>query len=328
MENNILVSVKNLYKYFPITKGIIRQHKVADIKAVDGVSFFIRKGETLGLCGESGCGKTTLAWCISRLYRPTSGEVLFEGKDITKMEGEALRQLRQRMQIIFQDPFGSLDPRMKCGDIVSEPLKVHRVGQGRNYSEQINNLLMAVGVDPDMSDRFPHELSGGERQRIGIARALSLKPSFIICDEPVSALDVSIQGQIINLLKDLQAQFSLTYLFIAHDLAVVRHMSDRVAIMYLGRIVELSSKADLYVNPLHPYTIALLSAVPIPDPVIESTRERIILTGDVPSSLNPPSGCRFHPRCPRATDICSREVPILTNIGDEQTEHQVACWLI
>ena len=328
MENNILVSIKNLYKYFPITKGIIRQHKVGDIKAVDGVSFFIRRGETLGLVGESGCGKTTLGRCISRLYRPTSGEVLFEGKDLIKMEGEALRQLRQRMQIIFQDPFGSLDPRMKCGDIVSEPLKVHRIGQYKEHPEQINNLLMMVGLDPDMADRFPHELSGGQRQRIGIARALSLKPSFIICDEPVSALDVSIQAQIINLLKDLQAELNLTYLFIAHDLAVVRHISDRIAVMYLGRIVEVASKADLYVNPLHPYTIALLSAVPIPDPAVESTRERIILPGDVPSPLNPPSGCNFHPRCPRATDLCSKEVPELRNIGSEHSDHWVACWLV
>jgi len=217
---------------------------------------------------------------------------------------------------------------MKCGDIVSEPLKVHRIGQYKEHPEQINNLLMMVGLDPDMADRFPHELSGGQRQRIGIARALSLKPSFIICDEPVSALDVSIQAQIINLLKDLQAELNLTYLFIAHDLAVVRHISDRIAVMYLGRIVEVASKADLYVNPLHPYTIALLSAVPIPDPAVESTRERIILPGDVPSPLNPPSGCNFHPRCPRATDLCSKEVPELRNIGSEHSDHWVACWLV
>lgn len=328
MENSILVDVKNLYKYFPITKGIIRQHKVGDINAVDGVSFFIRKGETLGLVGESGCGKTTLGRCISQLYRPTAGEVWFEGKDLTKMKGEALRQLRRGMQIIFQDPFGSLDPRMKCGSIVGEPLRVHGIAQHRAYSEKINDLLMVVGLDPDMSDRFPHELSGGQRQRVGIARALALRPNFIICDEPVSALDVSIQAQIINLLKDLQAQFSLTYLFIAHDLAVVRHISDRVAVMYLGRIVEIASKADLYANPLHPYTIALLSAVPIPDPDIESTRQRIVLPGDVPSPLNPPSGCNFHPRCARATDLCSKEVPELRNIGSDHGDHWVGCWLV
>jgi oligopeptide transport system ATP-binding protein len=231
------------------------------------------------------------------------------------------------MQIIFQDPFGSLDPRMKCGRIVGEPLKVHGMVQDRACSEHINDLLMVVGLDPDMSDRFPHELSGGQRQRVGIARALALKPSFIICDEPVSALDVSIQAQIINLLKDLQAQFGLTYLFIAHDLAVVRHISDRVAVMYLGRIAEIASKADLYANPLHPYTIALLSAVPIPDPVIELARQRVILPGDLPSPLNPPSGCNFHPRCAHATDLCSKEAPELRNIGSDRGDHWVACWL-
>ena len=325
MENNILVNIKNLVKYFPITKGIIRQHKVGDIKAVDGVSFFIRKGETVGLVGESGCGKTTLGRCILQLYRSTSGEVLFEGKDLTRMKGDVLRQLRQKMQIIFQDPFGSLNPRMNCGDIVAEPLKVHGIVRGREYQEHVKNLLIEVGLDPDMADRFPHEFSGGQRQRIGIARALSLKPSFIVCDEPVSALDVSIQAQIINLLEDLQAKFNLTYLFIAHDLSVVRHISDRIAVMYLGRIVEIASRVDLYANPLHPYTIALLSAVPIPEPTVESTRKRIILTGDVPSALNPPSGCNFHPRCPQAVDICSKEVPILRNIGGEQADHWVAC---
>ncbi len=325
MENDILVNVKNVVKYFPITKGIIRQRKIADIKAVDGVSLFIRKGETLGLVGESGCGKTTLGRCILQLYRPTSGQVLFEGKDLTKMKGEDLRHIRQRMQIIFQDPYGSLDPRMDCGDIVGEPLIAHHISQGREYSERIRELLALVGLDHDMADRYPHEFSGGQRQRIGIARALALNPSFIVCDEPVSALDVSIQAQVINLLEDLQAKLNLTYLFIAHDLSVVRHISDRVAVMYLGKIVEIASRADLYVNPLHPYTIALLSAVPIPDPVVESTRKRIILVGDVPSPVNPPSGCNFHPRCPQATEQCSKEVPVLRNVGSEQDEHWVAC---
>jgi len=325
MENNILVNVKNLVKYFPITKGIILQHKVADIKAVDGVSFFIRKGETLGLVGESGCGKTTLGKCILQLYHPISGEVLFEGVDIVKAKGNVLQKLRHKMQIIFQDPYGSLDPRMSCSSIIGEPLKAHNVARGSEYKEQVRNLSTLVGLDPDMANRFPHEFSGGQRQRIGIARALALNPSFIICDEPVSALDVSIQAQIINLIEKLQATLNLTYLFISHDLSVVRHISDRIVIMYLGKIVEITSRDDLFVNPLHPYTIALLSAVPIPDPVVESTRKRIILAGDVPSPVNPPSGCNFHPRCSQALDMCSKEVPGLRNIGGEQAEHWVAC---
>ena len=322
-QDDVLVSVQDLQMYFPVRSGIIFQKKVADIKAVDGVSFDIRRGETLGLVGESGCGKTTTGRCILQLYKPTSGQVLFEGHDLTTLKGGQLRRFRRRMQMIFQDPYSSLDPRQNAGSIIGEPLIVHKMTNSRGeYREQVAELLSVVGLNPSMSNRFPHEFSGGQRQRIGVARALAVRPSLIVCDEPVSALDVSIQAQVINLLEDLQEQFNLTYLFIAHDLSVVRHISDRIAVMYLGKIMELADRTDLYENPLHPYTKALLSAVPIPDPVIESQRERIILTGDVPSPLRPPPGCVFHTRCPIAIDECSQVVPELRNVGNE---HWVSC---
>ena len=310
--------------YFPMTKGIIRQQKIAEVKAVDGVHFFIRKGETLGLVGESGCGKTTLGRCLLQLIRPTSGEVYFEGADLCKMKGEELRSIRQKMHIIFQDPFDSLDPRMTAGEIVAEPLRVHTQIRGRALREKIAELLKIVGLDSSMADRYPHQFSGGQRQRLGIARALSIRPSFIVCDEPISALDVSIQAQIINLLEDLQSEFDLTYLFIAHDLSVVRHISHRVAVMYLGKVVEVANRDALYRVAKHPYTIALLSAVPIPDPVVEATRERIILKGEIPSPIALPPGCNFHPRCPIGIEICQKEVPPLREIEEN---HWVACHL-
>ena len=318
-----LVEVQNLKMYFPVMSGVIFQRKVADIKAVDDVSFNIRRGETLGLVGESGCGKTTTGRAILQLYRPTAGGVLFEGEDLTKMTNSQVRVFRRRMQMIFQDPYSSLNPRQTCGSIIGEPLIVHKMTNSKNeYREQVAELLSVVGLSAHMASRFPHEFSGGQRQRIGVARALAVRPSLIVCDEPVSALDVSIQAQVINLLEELQEQFNLTYLFIAHDLSVVRHISDRIAVMYLGKMVELADRNELYENPLHPYTKALLSAVPIPDPVIEATRERILLAGDVPSPLNPPSGCVFHTRCPIAIDECSEGIPEFRNMGNE---HFVAC---
>ncbi len=310
--------------YFPITKGIIRQQKIAEVKAVDGVNFFIRKGETLGLVGESGCGKTTLGRCLLQLIRPTSGEVYFEGMDLCTMASDHLRSIRQRMQIIFQDPFDSLDPRMTAGEIVAEPLRVHTRIRGRELREKIAELLQIVGLDPSMTDRYPHQFSGGQRQRLGIARALAIRPSFIVCDEPISALDVSIQAQIINLLEDLQGEFDLTYLFIAHDLSVVRHISHRVAVMYLGKIVEVANRDALYRVAKHPYTIALLSAVPIPDPIVEASRERIILRGEIPSPIALPPGCNFHPRCPIGVENCQKEIPSLREIEEG---HWVACHL-
>ncbi|MFO7772665.1 MAG: dipeptide ABC transporter ATP-binding protein [Dehalococcoidia bacterium] len=322
MQNDILVQVKDLKMYFPVTKGIIRQSKVAEVKAVDGVSFDIRQGETLGLVGESGCGKTTTGRCILRLYRPTDGQVIFDGKDLCQLEGESLRQLRRQMQLVFQDPYGSLNPRMKVGDIVGEPLRVHHLAEGREYRAQVAELLQAVGLGASMANRYPHEFSGGQRQRIGVARALAVRPALVVCDEPVSALDVSIQAQTINLLEDLQQQFNFAYLFIAHDLSVVRHISDRVAVMYLGKIVEIASKADIYDNAVHPYTKALLSAVPIADPAIEARRRRIILEGDIPSPLSPPPGCSFHPRCPEATAICREQPPVLRPLAGD---HLVSC---
>ena len=322
-EQENLVEVRNLKMYFPVTSGGIFQRKVGDIKAVDDVSFTIRRGETLGLVGESGCGKTTTGRCLLQLYRPSAGEVVFEGVDLTKLKSSEVRKFRRRMQMIFQDPYSSLNPRQTCGNIVGEPLLVHKmVGSKHEYRERVADLLSVVGLSPHMSSRFPHEFSGGQRQRIGVARALAVRPSLIVCDEPVSALDVSIQAQVINLLEELQEQFNLTYLFIAHDLSVVRHISDRIAVMYLGKVVELADRTELYENPLHPYTKALLSAVPIPDPVIDSQRERIILSGDVPSPLNPPSGCVFHTRCPIAIEECSQGVPEFRNMGNE---HWVAC---
>jgi oligopeptide transport system ATP-binding protein len=322
-NGDILVDVRHLKMYFPVTRGILFQRKIADIKAVDDVSFFIRRGETLGLVGESGCGKTTTGRCILQLYRPTAGDIFFEGINLCQLKPSQLRPMRRRMQVIFQDPYSSLNPRMTAGNIIGEPLIIHKlVKNRREYRERVAELLQVVGLNPYMADRYPHEFSGGQRQRIGIARALAVQPAFIVCDEPVSALDVSIQAQILNLLEDLQQQFHLTYLFIAHDLAVVRHISDRVAVMYLGHIVEIADRAELYANPLHPYTKALLSAVPIPDPIVEAQRERIILRGDVPSPLRPPPGCVFHTRCPIAVEECKRIVPPLQEVS---REHWVAC---
>ncbi|HEX2966700.1 MAG TPA: oligopeptide/dipeptide ABC transporter ATP-binding protein [Syntrophorhabdaceae bacterium] len=321
-DNNILIDVKDLRMYFPVTRGLMKK-TVANVKAVDDVSFSIRKGETLGLVGESGCGKTTVARCILRLYTPTTGQIIFEGQDIAHWPKNKIRPLRRKMQLIFQDPYSSLDPRQTAGGIVGEPLTVHDLGKKDGaYEDRVAELFRMVGLDPGMADRVPHEFSGGQRQRIGIARALASNPSFIVCDEPISALDVSIQAQVINLLQELQEKLGLTYLFVAHDLSVVRHISDRVAVMYLGHIVEVTDWKALYENPLHPYTKALLSAVPIPDPEVEEKRERVILQGDVPSPLNPPSGCTFHPRCPMAAPECSKDIPVLREVGKD---HQVAC---
>jgi oligopeptide/dipeptide ABC transporter ATP-binding protein len=316
-----MVEVKNLKMYFPITRGLLRR-KVADIKAVDDISFKINKHETLGMVGESGCGKTTVGRCVLRLYQPTFGTITFNGTDISKMPERKIKHFRKDMGVIFQDPFGSLNPRQTAGSIVGDPLKVHRMASGKELTNRVVELFRIVGLDPGMMDRVPHEFSGGQRQRIGVARALACRPSLIICDEPISALDVSIQAQIINLLEELQETMGLTYLFIAHDLAVVQHISDRVAVMYLGRIVELTDSGELYENPLHPYTRALLSAIPIPDPRLEKTRTRIVLKGEVPSPVNPPPGCHFHPRCHMAIEECSQQRPELRDVGGG---HYVAC---
>jgi len=324
-QKEVLLHVDNLVKYFPITQGIIIQKQVGAVHAVDGVSFDIFKGETLGLVGESGCGKSTTGRTILQLYRPTSGSVYFEGKDLVAMKGEELRKTRKRMQMIFQDPYASLNPRMTVGEIIGEPMVIHKTHSGKELEDRVADLLNLVGLNPAFSNRYPHEFSGGQRQRIGVARALALDPSLIVCDEPISALDVSIQAQVVNLLEDLQAELGLTYLFIAHDLSMVRHISDRVAVMYLGVIVELTDRDQLYNNPLHPYTQALLSAVPIPDPYAEEKRQRIILEGDVPSPVNPPSGCRFRTRCPLATTICEQEKPEFREI---KPGHFVACHLV
>lgn len=321
----VLLSVDKLVKHFPIMRGVVIQRQVGAVHAVDGVSFDIVKGETLGLVGESGCGKSTTGRAILQLYRPTSGAVLFEGVDLVKQKGEKLRQMRRRMQMIFQDPYASLNPRMTVGQIISEPLIIHDISKGKEAQEKAEDLLKLVGLNPAYTNRYPHEFSGGQRQRIGVARALALEPALIVCDEPISALDVSIQAQVVNLLEDLQSQLGLTYLFIAHDLSMVRHISDRVAVMYLGKVVELATRNDLYSQPLHPYTQALLSAVPIPDPVVESKRKRIILTGDVPSPINPPSGCRFRTRCPLAADICKEKEP---EWREALSKHWVACHMV
>jgi len=322
-DGDVLLEVKNLKMYFPVTSGLIFQRAVAQIKAVDDVSFSVRRGETLGLVGESGCGKTTTGRCILQLYKPTAGTIVFDGQELVGLGTRQMRQMRRQMQVIFQDPFSSLNPRMTAGNIVGEPLIVHGlVNNKAEYRDRVGELLQNVGLNPYMADRFPHEFSGGQRQRIGVARALSVDPKLIVCDEPVSALDVSIQAQVINLLEDLQERYQLTYFFIAHDLSVVRHISDRVAVMYLGRMVEIADRGEIYRNPLHPYTKALLSAVPIPDPVIDAQRERILLTGEVPSPLNPPSGCVFHPRCPVAIDDCSGVIPEMREV---EPEHWAAC---
>ena len=324
-DNGALVQVRDLKMHFPITQGILIQRKVGAIRAVDGISFDIVRGETLGLVGESGCGKSTTGRAILQLYRPTSGEVYFEGQSLTELKGEKLRRMRRRMQMIFQDPYASLNPRMTVGDIIGEPLVVHNISKGKERRARVQELLKVVGLNPYFVNRYPHEFSGGQRQRIGVARALAVNPDFIICDEPISALDVSIQAQIINLLEDLQAEFNLTYLFIAHDLSVVRHISDRIAVMYLGKLVELTTREELYDNPLHPYTQALLSAVPIPDPVVEEGRQRVILEGDVPSPANPPVGCNFSTRCPVVMDICKEKDPEFKDAGGG---HWVACFRV
>ena len=323
-SDEVLLEVNDLVMHFPLTQGIIIQRKVGAVQAVDGVSFKVRKGETLGLVGESGCGKSTTGRAILQLYKPTSGEVKFGGRDLTKLDGNAMRKMRRHLQMIFQDPYASLNPRMTVGSIIAEPMQIHDLVPRDQRNRRVQELLETVGLNPYFANRYPHEFSGGQRQRIGVARALAASPDFIVCDEPVSALDVSIQAQIINLLEDLQAQFGLTYLFIAHDLSVVRHISDRIAVMYLGKIVELANNASLYDNPLHPYTKALLSAVPIPDPKIEKKRERLILTGDVLSPINPPSGCHFHTRCPYVMPVCKEIEPIFADQGDG---HFVACHL-
>ncbi len=321
--NGNLVDVEGLKVYFPIKSGLLLDRHVGDVRAVDDVTFTIRRGETLGLVGESGCGKSTLGRALLLLYKPTAGRIVFDGKDLTALDGESVRTLRRRMQMVFQDPFASLNPRHSIGRIVGEPLKTHGLARGKQADSRVRELLEIVGLPPDAVSRYPHEFSGGQRQRIGLARALALNPDFIVADEPVSALDVSIQAQIINLFEELQREFNLTYLFIAHDLAVVRHISDRVAVMYLGVIVEVSPSDELYDNPLHPYTISLLSAIPIPDPEVERARKPILLVGDLPSPANPPSGCRFHTRCPYVQDTrCRDEAPPLRELDPG---HTVAC---
>ena len=321
-QQDVLVQVRGLKMHFPITQGIVIQRQVGAVKAVDGLNFDIFRGETLGLVGESGCGKTTTGRSVLQLYRPTAGTVQFNGEELTKLKGDKLRRMRRQMQMIFQDPYASLNPRMTVGDIIGEPLQVHDILKGQARRDRVQELLKTVGLNPYFVNRYPHEFSGGQRQRIGVARALAVQPEFIVCDEPISALDVSIQAQIINLLEDLQAKFNLTYLFIAHDLSVVRHISDRIAVMYLGKIAELTGRKELYDNPLHPYTRALLSAVPIPDPVVEEQRRRMVLEGDVPSPAHPPAGCNFHTRCPLAMEICSQQEPEFRDVGGG---HWVAC---
>ena len=320
-----LVEVRRLKKYFPITRGVIIQRHIGDIKAVDGVSFEIYKGETLGLVGETGSGKTTVGRTMLQLYEPTDGQVVFDNTDLVNLGGGDLRRMRRRMQMIFQDPYASLNPRMTVGSIVGEPLEVHGVARGREKRERVQELLALVGLNPYFVNRYPHEFSGGQRQRIGIARALALNPDLIICDEPISSLDVSIQAQVVNLLEELQDQLDLTYLFIAHDLSMVRHISDRMAVMYLGKLVELADRDEIYLNPLHPYTQALMSAVPVPDPEVEEKRQRIILEGHLPSPANPPKGCNFSTRCPVAIETCFEVEPEFVEI---KPGHFCACHLV
>lgn len=321
-KNDALLRVENLMMHFPIRRGVL-QRQVGAVRAVDGVSFSVRRGETLGLVGESGCGKSTTGRTILQLYKPTGGEVEFDGVNLVTLKGEQMRQMRRKIQMIFQDPYASLNPRMTVGQLVAEPLSVHNVATASEINERVQHLLELVKLNPAFATRYPHEFSGGQRQRIGVARALALQPSFVICDEPISALDVSIQAQVVNLLEELQEQFNLTYLFIAHDLSMVKHISDRIAVMYLGVIVELASRDELHAQPLHPYTQALLSAVPIPDPMADARRERIILKGDVPSPANPPSGCRFRTRCPIAEGVCAESRPEFREI---KPGHFVACF--
>jgi oligopeptide transport system ATP-binding protein len=321
--NGVLLEVKQLKKHFPVTSGILFQRVMGLIKAVDDVSFSIRKGETLGLVGESGCGKTTTGRLILQLERPTDGQIFFDGRELGRLTPSEMRAMRRRIQVIFQDPYSSLNPRMTAGQIIGEPIKVHKLAPSpAAIRSRVTELLSVVGLNPSMISRYPHELSGGQRQRLGIARALAVEPEFIVCDEPVSALDVSIQAQIINLLEELQSRFHLTYLFIAHDLSVVRHISDRIVVMYLGKVVEIADRRALYEEPLHPYTKALLSAVPIPDPEVEARRERFSLPGEVPSPLNPPAGCVFHPRCPIVIEQCRQVVPELREV---KPGHWAAC---
>jgi oligopeptide transport system ATP-binding protein len=323
-ENNVLLHVEDLFMHFPIYRGVVRR-RVGAVHAVDGVSFYIKRGETMGLVGESGCGKSTTGRTILQLYKPTSGHVYFNGTDLTTLKREEMRWMRREMQMVFQDPYASLNPRMTVGEIIGEPLALHGVAGRKEIQDNVENLLNLVKLSPAFASRYPHEFSGGQRQRIGVARALALQPSLIICDEPISALDVSIQAQVVNLLEDLQRQFNLTYLFIAHDLSMVRHISSRVAVMYLGIIVEIADQVDLYETPLHPYTQALLSAVPIPDPVTDAGRRRRVLEGDVPSPVNPPPGCRFHTRCWLAEKICEEQRPELREIT---RGHFAACHMV
>jgi len=323
VASKTLIDVRDLKMYFPLTQGIIRQRVIGYVRAVDGISFSIERGQTLGLVGESGSGKTTIGRTIVRLYKPTAGQILFGDKDLATLDGEELRLARQRVQMIFQDPYASLNPRYTIGSLIAEPMHIYKVASGAEIHERTAELLRVVGLRPEYIDRYPHEFSGGQRQRIAVARALSINPEFIIADEPVSALDVSIRAQVLNLLQRLQQQFNLTYLFVSHDLSVVRHVADRIAVMYLGRIVELADRDELYAAPKHPYTKALLSAVPIPDPQIEKKRKRIILSGDLPSPINIPSGCRFHTRCPMAQQICREVEPVYEK--KEGREHYAAC---
>jgi len=323
IDTKPLLEVRGLQMHFPVTEGIVINRKIGEVKAVDGINFTVRRGETLGLVGESGCGKTTTGRCILRLERPTAGEILYDGIDIAKLERKDLMVLRRRIQVIFQDPYSSLNPRMKVGEIIAEPIMVHGIERSAaRRSARVRELLSVCGLDPKFADRYPHEMSGGQRQRVGIARALALEPEFIVCDEAVSALDVSIQAQIVNLLEDLRGQFGLTYLFIAHDLSVVRHLCQRVAVMYLGRIVELAECDELFDNPLHPYTQALLAAVPVPDPTVEASRTFRPVRGEVPSAINPPPGCVFHPRCPIAVETCRQIRP---ELREPRSAHWVAC---
>ncbi len=324
-KGDVLLKVENAVKHFPIKQGILFQKEIGRVHAVDGVDLEVRSGETLGLVGETGCGKSTLARVIAGLYPLTSGQITFDGQDMTNLSRSNMRPFRRDIQMIFQDPYGSLNPRRRVGSIIGDPYDIHDISKGDARKKQVQELMEVVGLNPEHYNRFPAEFSGGQRQRIGVARALALRPKLIICDEPVSALDVSIQAQVINLLQDLQAEFGLTYIFIAHDLSVVRHMSDRVSVMYLGKIVETAEVDDLYAKPRHPYTNALLSAVPVPDPDKSDVRDRVILTGDVPSPINPPSGCRFHPRCPKVMPFCTSQLPVLQTTFDDPATHQHAC---